>query len=250
VKEFWRTVNFERGDAEAGGETDWTETSVISDPGFIRGILATAEGLFDQRTTSSVRASRLARSQARPVYMAMGEEVYTSSTQEQTSGSPGLRSDRGGGCGPLVVRFGVQEARAKQDVTTAVNRAAPRATLQKGEAATAGTLALHERSTGHGAAWALRWTPGSPWKTATAPWPLRALIVPNRQQPESPGWFARLKLFGNSDPKRRSSSASGEGRRRRSPGERGTRKGRRRTPTRRGRYDAAQSLVAVMVTGE
>ena len=109
----------------------------------------------------------------------------------------------------LMVRFGVQEARAKSEVVTAANKAAPRATLSKGSGASgAGTLALHEQF-------------DRAWRSVGLALDRVGFTVEDRdrskgiyfvryidpmidnKQPESQaGWFARLKLFGNSDPKK------------------------------------------------
>jgi outer membrane protein assembly factor BamC len=220
VKEFWQETGFILNVEmpEAGVmETDWNENRArISDPGFIRGILGK---LLDQVYSTSERDKFRTRLEvgAAPgtteIYVSHRgmEEVYTTAAQDQTKWQPRppdpeLEAEM---LRRLMVRFGVQEARAKSEVVTAVNKAAPRATLSKGSGASgAGTLALHEQF-------------DRAWRSVGLALDRVGFTVEDRdrskgiyfvryidpmidnKQPESQaGWFARLKLFGNSDPKK------------------------------------------------
>lgn len=220
VKEFWQETGFilNVDMPEAGVmETDWNENRArISDPGFIRGILGK---LLDQVYSTSERDKFRTRLEvgAAPgtteIYVSHRgmEEVYTTAAQDQTKWQPRppdpeLEAEM---LRRLMVRFGVQEARAKSEVVTATNKAAPRATLSKGSGASgAGTLALHEQF-------------DRAWRSVGLALDRVGFTVEDRdrskgiyfvryidpmidnKQPESQaGWFARLKLFGNSDPKK------------------------------------------------
>jgi uncharacterized lipoprotein len=77
------------------------------------------------------------------------EEVYASATQETDEMAaadlpiPELEAEM---LRRLMLRFGVQEARARAQITTAASKAAPRATLSKGGSSSGvGSLALHEQ---------------------------------------------------------------------------------------------------------
>jgi outer membrane protein assembly factor BamC len=220
VKEFWQETGFILNVEmpEAGVmETDWNENRArISDPGFIRSILGK---LLDQAYSTSERdkfRTRLevgAATGTTEIYISHRgmEEVYTNSAQDQTKwqprpADPELEAEM---LRRLMVRFGVQEARAKSEVVTAANKAAPRATLSKVSGANgAGTLALHEQF-------------DRAWRSVGLALDRVGFTVEDRdrskgiyfvryidpmidnKQPESQaGWFARLKLFGNSDPKK------------------------------------------------
>ena len=227
VKDFWQEtgfiVNVEMPEAGVM-ETDWTENRArISDPGFIRGILGK---LLDQVYSTSERdkfRTRLERG-AEPgtteIYISHRgmEEVSTTSAQEQTKwqprpADPELEAEM---LRRLMVRFGVQEARAKsagrhggrqrgaaRDAVEGRQRTAP-ARSPLNEQFDRAWRASASRST----AWA------SPSRTATAP---RASIScatsirrSTTRQPESQaGWFARLQVLGQQRSQaRRSSSAS------------------------------------------
>src|SRR6185503_18378050 len=139
------------------------------------------------------------------------EEVYTSSTQEQTKWQPRppdpeLEAEM---LRRLMIRFGVQEARAKAQVTTAAAKGAPRATLSKGGSSSGvGSLALHEQF-------------DRAWRSVGLALDRVGFTVEDRdrskgiyfvryidpqidnKQPESQaGWFAKLKLWGSNDPKK------------------------------------------------
>src|SRR5262249_17264599 len=136
------------------------------------------------------------------------EEVYISATQEQTKWQPRppdpeLEAEM---LRRLMVRFGVQEARAKPEITTAANKSAPRATLSK--TGSGGTLALNEQF-------------DRAWRSVGLALDRVGFTVEDRdrskgiyfvryidpqidnKQPESQqGWLSRLKFWGNSDPKK------------------------------------------------
>ena len=217
VKEFWQEtgfiVNVEMPEAGVM-ETDWNENRArISDPGFIRGFLGK---LLDQAYSTSERDKFRTRLEtgAEPgtteIYVSHRgmEEVYISATQEQTKWQPRppdpeLEAEM---LRRLMVRFGVQEARAKTEVTTAANKSTPRATMTKTGAG--GTLALNEQF-------------DRAWRSVGLALDRVGFTVEDRdrskgiyfvryidpqidnKQPESQaGWFSRLKLFGGSDPKK------------------------------------------------
>ena len=155
VKDFWQEVGFivNVEMPEAGVmETDWNENRArISDPGLIRGLLgklldsvyATAE-----RDKFRTRLERGAEPGTTEVYVSHRgmEEVYTSAQQENTKWQPRppdpeLEAEM---LRRLMVRFGVQEARAKSQVASASDKTPPRAALAK-NGANQGTLALDEQ---------------------------------------------------------------------------------------------------------
>lgn len=157
VKDFWQEtgfiVNVEMPEAGVM-ETDWAENRAkIPDPGFIRGFLGK---VLDQIYSTSERdkfRTRLERG-GEPVtteiYISHRgmEEVYTSSSRDNKDTrwqprppDPDLEAEM---LRRLMVRFGVQEARAKSQLATASESAAPRATLSKGGDG-GGTLALNEQ---------------------------------------------------------------------------------------------------------
>ena len=157
VKDFWQEIGFVLNTEmpEAGVmETDWNENRArISDPGLLRGILGK---LLDQVYSTSerdkfrTRLERGAEPETTEIYISHRgmEEVFTSGAQDQTKwqprpADPELEAEM---LRRLMLRFGVQEARAKSQVTSATSKAAPRATLSKsGGGNVAGTLALHEQ---------------------------------------------------------------------------------------------------------
>jgi outer membrane protein assembly factor BamC len=155
VKDFWQEtgflVNLELPEAGVM-ETDWSENRArISDPGFIRGMLGR---LLDQVYSTSERdkfRTRLERggeTETTEIYISHRgmEEVYVAADRNQTMWQPRppdpeLEAEM---LRRLMVRFGVQEARAKSQVATAADNTPARATLAKGGAG-AGTLALNEQ---------------------------------------------------------------------------------------------------------
>jgi len=217
VKEFWQETGFILNVEmpEAGVmETDWNENRArVSDPGFIRGFLGK---LLDQAYSTSERDKFRTRLETggepgtTEIYVSHRgmEEVYVSATQEQTKWQPRppdpeLEAEM---LRRMMVRFGVQEARAKTEVTTAANKAAPRATLSKG--GTGGTLALNEQF-------------DRAWRSVGLALDRVGFTVEDRdrskgiyfvryidpqidnKQPESQAsWFAKLKLWGSNDHKK------------------------------------------------
>src|SRR5262245_44281545 len=140
VKEFWQETGFILNveiPEDGVMETDWNENRArISDPGGIRSLLGK---LLDQVYSTSERDKFRTRLEtgAEPgtteIYVSHRgmEEVYTTAAQEQTKWQPRppdpeLEAEM---LRRLMVRFGVQEARAKTEITTTANKAAPRATM-------------------------------------------------------------------------------------------------------------------------
>jgi outer membrane protein assembly factor BamC len=218
VKDFWQETGFILNVEmpEAGVmETDWNENRArISDPGFIRGILGK---LLDQVYSTSerdkfrTRLERGAEPDTTEIYISHRgmEEVFISAAQEQTKwqprpADPELEAEM---LRRLMLRFGVQEARANSQVAAAASRAAPRATLSKSGSGTAGTLALHEQF-------------DRAWRSVGLALDRVGFTVEDRdrskglyfvryidpqidnKQPESQSsWFSRLKFWGG-DPKK------------------------------------------------
>ena len=144
VKDFWQEtgfiVNVELPEAGVM-ETDWAENRArISDPGLIRGILGKLldQVYFDQRARQVPHAAR-ARHRAghdRNLHQPPrhGRSVYRGRRRDQTKWQPRppdpeLEAEM---LRRLMMRFGVQEARAKAQVATATDKTPPRATLSKG----------------------------------------------------------------------------------------------------------------------
>jgi len=219
VKDFWQEtgfiVNVEMPEAGVM-ETDWNENRArVSDPGFIRGFLGK---LLDfaystsERDKFRTRLERGAEPGTTEIYISHRgmEEVYTSSTREQTMWQPRppdpeLEAEM---LRRLMVRFGVQEARAKVQVTTATDTTPPRAVLAKsGTGAGPGTLALTDQF-------------DRAWRRVGLALDRVGFTVEDRdrskgiyfvryidpqvdsKQPESQsGWFSKLKFWGNGDSK-------------------------------------------------
>ena len=220
VKDFWQEtgfiVNVEMPEAGVM-ETDWNENRArISDPGFIRGLLGK---LMDQVYSTSerdkfrTRLERGAEQDTTEIFISHRgmEEVYTSAAQDQTKWQPRppdpeLEAEM---LRRLMLRFGVQEARAKSQVASAASKAAPRATLSKSGSGTGpGTLALHEQF-------------DRAWRSVGLALDRVGFTVEDRdrskglyfvryidpqidnKQPESQSsWLAKLKFWGGSDPKK------------------------------------------------
>jgi len=155
VKDFWQEVGFivNVEMPEAGVmETDWNENRArISDPGLIRGLLGKLlDSVYatSERDKFRTRLERGAEPGTTEVYVSHRgmEEVYTSAQQENTKWQPRppdpeLEAEM---LRRLMVRFGVQEARAKSQVASASDKTPPRAALARG-GANQGTLALDEQ---------------------------------------------------------------------------------------------------------
>jgi outer membrane protein assembly factor BamC len=150
VKEFWQEVGFIVNVElpEAGVmETDWAENRAKIDDGAIR---RTLSRVFDSLYSTGERdkfRTRLERGAAgtTEIYISHRgmEEVFTSREQEQTKWQPrkpdpDLEAEM---LRRLMTRFGVQEARAKQQIATAAE--APRASLAKQSGG--GKLTLNEQ---------------------------------------------------------------------------------------------------------
>jgi outer membrane protein assembly factor BamC len=149
VKDFWQEIGFIVNVElpEAGVmETDWAENRAKLPDGAIRGFLGKVlDSVYStsERDKFRTRLERGAEAGTTEIYISHRgmEEVFTTSTQEQTKWQPRppdpeLEAEM---LRRLMVRFGVQEDRAKAQLATA--RAEPRATLSRGQ----GTLALNEQ---------------------------------------------------------------------------------------------------------
>jgi outer membrane protein assembly factor BamC len=128
-------------------ETDWAENRAKIPDGFIRNTLGK---LLDSVYSTSERDKFRTRLERGPeagsteIYISHRgmEEVYTSTAKEETKWQPRppdpeLEAEM---LRRLMVRFGVQEERAKQQLV-ATSNTVPRATLTRGQ----GTLALNEQ---------------------------------------------------------------------------------------------------------
>ena len=127
-------------------ETDWAENRAKLPDGFIRntlGKLLDAVYSTSERDKFRTRMERGGEPGTTEIYVSHRgmEEVYTSVTQDQTKwqprpADPELEAEM---LRRMMVRFGVQEDRAKAQIAAAA--AAPRATLSRGS----GTLAINEQ---------------------------------------------------------------------------------------------------------
>jgi outer membrane protein assembly factor BamC len=150
VKDFWQEngfiVNIEMPEAGVM-ETDWAENRAKIPDGFIRntlGKLLDSVYSTSERDKFRTRLERGSDAGTTEIYISHRgmEEVYTSTSQDETKWQPRppdpeieaemLRR--------LMVRFGVQEERAKAQLV-ATGNTVPRATLTRGQ----GTLALNEQ---------------------------------------------------------------------------------------------------------
>jgi outer membrane protein assembly factor BamC len=150
VKDFWQEIGFivNVEVPEAGVmETDWAENRAKIDDGWIRRTLGRAlDTLYSTGERDKFR-SRLERGAAgtTEIYVSHRgmEEVYTNSAKDSTKwqprkADPELEAEM---LRRLMTRFGVQEARAKQQVASAAE--APRASLAKQSGG--GKLLLNEQ---------------------------------------------------------------------------------------------------------
>lgn len=150
VKDFWQETGFiiNLEIPEAGVmETDWAENRARIPDGIIRntlGKLLDAVYSTSERDKFRTRLERGTEPGSTEVYISHRgmEEVYTSATQDQTKWqprppNPELEAEM---LRRLMVRFGVQEERAKAQLV-ATGSAVPRATLSRGQ----GTLSLNEQ---------------------------------------------------------------------------------------------------------
>lgn len=150
VKDFWQEtgfiVNLEMPEAGVM-ETDWAENRAKIPDGFIRntlGKLLDSVYSTSERDKFRTRLERGGEEGTTEIYISHRgmEEVFTSSTKEETKwqprpADPELEAEM---LRRLMVRFGVQEQRAKAQLATSGN-SVPRATLQRNP----GTLTLNEQ---------------------------------------------------------------------------------------------------------
>ena len=150
VKDFWQETGFiiNLEIPEAGVmETDWAENRARIPDGIIRntlGKLLDAVYSTSERDKFRTRLERGSETGTTEVYISHRgmEEIYTSAAQDQTRWqprppNPELEAEM---LRRLMVRFGVQEERAKAQLV-ATGSAVPRATLSRGQ----GTLSLNEQ---------------------------------------------------------------------------------------------------------
>jgi len=150
VKDFWQETGFiiNVEIPEAGVmETDWAENRARIPDGIIRntlGKLLDAVYSTSERDKFRTRLERGSETGTTEVYISHRgmEEIYTSAAQDQTRWqprppNPELEAEM---LRRLMVRFGVQEERAKAQLV-ATGSAVPRATLSRGQ----GTLSLNEQ---------------------------------------------------------------------------------------------------------
>ncbi|MEA3152743.1 MAG: outer membrane protein assembly factor BamC [Betaproteobacteria bacterium] len=152
VKDFWQETGFlvNIDMPEAGVmETDWAENRSRVPDGFIRntlGKLLDSVYSTSERDKFRTRLERGSQSGTTEIYISHRgmEEVYTSVQKDDTKWqprppNPELEAEM---LRRLMVRLGVQEARAKTDIASAAS-APQRAVLQKGQDGSA--LALNEQ---------------------------------------------------------------------------------------------------------
>jgi outer membrane protein assembly factor BamC len=150
VKDFWQEIGFivDVEMPEAGVmETDWAENRAKIPDGFIRntlGKLLDAVYSTSERDKFRTRLERGPEAGTTEIYISHRgmEEVYTSMKEDETKwqprpSDPELEAEM---LRRLMVRFGVQEERAKAQLVPTGNTV-PRATFTRGQ----GTLALNEQ---------------------------------------------------------------------------------------------------------
>lgn len=153
VKEFWQEngllINTENADAGVM-ETDWAESRAKIDEGFgLKGLIGKALDSISSTAERDKFRTRLERGTEpgmTEIYISHRgmEEVYTSSSKEQTiwqprPPDPDLEAEM---LRRLMARFGVKQERAKVEV--AATQAPVRATLLKGQDG-AGTLSVNDQ---------------------------------------------------------------------------------------------------------
>jgi outer membrane protein assembly factor BamC len=208
VKDFWQEIGFivNVEMPEAGVmETDWAENRAKIPDGFIRNTLGR---LLDSVYSTSERdkfRTRLERGAdgTTEIYISHRgmEEVYTTISKDETKWQPRppdpeLEAEM---LRRLMVRFGVQEARAKAQLV-AKDNTVPRATLTRGQ----GSLALNEQF-------------DRAWRRVGLALDRVGFTVEDRDRskglyfvryidPEvdnksadNKGWLSKLKFWGNSD---------------------------------------------------
>ena len=218
VKDFWQDIGFivNIEMPEAGVmETDWAENRARIPDGIIRttlGKLLDSVYSTSERDTFRTRLERGAQPGTTEIYISHRgmEEVYTTISVETGTGkdtkwqprppSPELEAEM---LRRLMVRFGVQEERARSQVATAAQP--PRATLSRGGDGTA--LALNEQF-------------DRAWRRVGLALDRVGFTVEDRDRSkgvyfvryidpqidnrtaEDRGWFSRFKFWGGSDPKK------------------------------------------------
>lgn len=150
VKDFWQEVGFVVNveTPEAGVmETDWNENRAKLRDGFLRGALGKAlDSIYStsERDKYRTRLERGTQAGTTEIYISHRgmEEVYITEGKDQTrwqprKPDPDLEAEM---LRRLMVRFGIQEARAKQQIASAVE--APRASMAS---QSAGILTVNEQ---------------------------------------------------------------------------------------------------------
>ncbi|HEX6007590.1 MAG TPA: outer membrane protein assembly factor BamC [Burkholderiales bacterium] len=209
VKDFWQETGFivNVEIPEAGVmETDWAENRAKIPDGFIRntlGKLLDSVYSTSERDKFRTRLERGAESGTTEIYVSHRgmEEVFTTSQKEETKWQPRppdpeLEAEM---LRRLMVRFGVQEQRAKQQLDAA-GTAVARATLERGQ----GTLVLNEQF-------------DRAWRRVGLALDRVGFTVEDRDRSkglyyvryidpqidnrsaENKGWLSKLKFWGNDD---------------------------------------------------
>ena len=210
VKDFWQEIGFivNVEMPEAGVmETDWAENRAKIPDGFIRntlGRLLDSVYSTSERDKFRTRLERGAEAGTTEIYISHRgmEEVYTSTSKDETKWQPRhpdpeLEAEM---LRRLMVRFGVQEERAKSQLVAAKENTAPRATLTRGQ----GSLALNEQF-------------DRAWRRVGLALDRVGFTVEDRDRSkglyfvryidpeidnksaESKGWLSKLKFWGNND---------------------------------------------------
>lgn len=210
VKDFWQEIGFivNVEMPEAGVmETDWAENRARIPDGFIRntlGRLLDSVYSTSERDKFRTRLERGAQAGTTEIYISHRgmEEVYTSISKDDTrwqprQASPELEAEM---LRRLMVRFGIQEERAKTAVASAI--APPRAMLQKNQDGSA--LALNEQF-------------DRAWRRVGLALDRVGFTVEDRDRSkglyfvryidpdidnksaENKGWFSRFKFWGSSE---------------------------------------------------
>lgn len=216
VKDFWQEVGFVVNVEipEAGVmETDWAENRAKIPDGFIRntlGRLLDAVYSTAERDKFRTRLERGPQPGTTEVYISHRgmEEVYVSADKDQTKWQPrkpdpDLEAEM---LRRLMVRFGVEQERAKTQMAVAAEPA--KATLARASRDTAGTLALHEQF-------------DRAWRRVGLALDRVGFTVEDRdrskglyfvryidpeidnQSAQSKGWLSKLKFWGGSDDKKK-----------------------------------------------
>ena len=209
VKDFWQEtgflVNLEMPEAGVM-ETDWAENRAKIPDGFIRntlGKLLDSVYSTSERDKFRTRLERGVEEGTTEVYISHRgmEEVYTTSLKEETKwqprpADPELEAEM---LRRLMVRFGVQEQRAKAQIASS-GSAEPRATLKRNS----GALTLNEQF-------------DRAWRRVGLALDRVGFTVEDRDRSkglyyvryidpeidnksaENKGWFSKLKFWGNSE---------------------------------------------------